>query len=58
MIEAQPIGWWNTGFPLAVLGGLAVLVPRWLVPQGARSQRVVAVAVGVSAAVLLVVGAV
>ena len=58
MIESQPIGWWNTGFPLVLLGGLAGLLPWGLVSRETRSQRQVAMAIWASAAVLLIVGAV
>lgn len=56
MIEAQPIGWWNTGFPLVLLGGLAAVLPRVFVGQ-TRSQAVVLLAILASAVVLLAVGA-
>ena len=56
MMESHPIGWWNTGFPLVLLGGLAVVVPRLFVGQ-TRSQRVVMLAILASVGVLLVVGA-
>lgn len=57
MIEAQPIGWWNTGFPLVLLGTLAVVLPRVFVGE-TRSQRVVMLGGLTSVVVLLVVGAV
>ena len=58
MIEAAPIGWWNTGMPLVVLGALAVLLPRLLVSRATRSHRAVVVAIVGSAALLVMIGAV
>lgn len=58
MISAQPIGWWNTGFPLVLLAGLAVVLPRVLVAGKTRSQWEVFVGVWASAGLLLVAGAV
>ena len=58
MIETGPIGFWNTGFPLALLGGLAVVLPRLLVSGATRSQRVVAIAILLASLLLLVAGAV
>ncbi len=57
MIQSEPIGLWNTGFPLVLLGVLAVLFPRLLVRRGTRSQGEVFVAVWASAGLLLVAGA-
>jgi len=54
---AEPIGLWNTGVPVVVLGALAMLLPRWLCPRETRSQGDVAVTIGASAGVLLLVGA-
>ncbi|MCG6903523.1 MAG: hypothetical protein LJE68_12660, partial [Rhodobacter sp.] len=61
MIQAEPIGWWNTGFPLTLLGAMAVLLPHGLV-QGlggrrTRSHALVAMAVLVSGLLLLALGA-
>ena len=58
MIETGPIGFWNTGFPLALLGGLAVVLPRLLVARATRSQRAVAIAILLASLLLLVAGAV
>ena len=58
MIQPEPIGWWNTGFPLLLLGGLAVGFPWLLVAKDTRSQREVAVVIWASAGLLLVAGAV
>ena len=58
MIETGPIGFWNTGFPLALLGGLAGVLPRFLVARATRSQRAVAIAILLAALLLLVAGAV
>lgn len=57
MIASEPIGWVNTGLPLAVLAGAAVVLPRLVVPGDTRSQRVVMVSVLVSAIALLLLGA-
>lgn len=57
MIQVEPIGWWNTGFPLLLLGGLAVGLPWLLVAKATRSQREVAVVIWASAGVLLLTGA-
>ncbi len=56
MIRAEPIGWLNTGLPLAILAMLAVVLPNILVPAQTRSQRELAVGIAASAALLLVVG--
>lgn len=58
MIQPEPIGLWNTGVPLLILGVLAVLVPRVLCPRSTRSQAALAAVVGVSAVVITVLGAV
>jgi hypothetical protein len=58
LIQAAPIGWWNTGFPLLLLGGLAVVVPWALLPRSTRSQWDVALTVWAAAGVLLLAGAV
>ncbi len=58
MIEVEPIGWWNTGFPFLVLAFLALVMPRVLLRGGTRSQGEVAVTIWASAGVLLIVGAV
>lgn len=58
MIEAEPIGWSNTGLPLALLGLLAVLIPWVLVRRETRSHLEVAVTIWASAGLLLVAGAV
>lgn len=56
MIAAEPIGWWNTGLPLVVLGVLALVLPHLLVARGTRSHRVVLVGVVISAGLVLVAG--
>ncbi|KMW60329.1 hypothetical protein AIOL_000482 [Candidatus Rhodobacter oscarellae] len=58
MIQPEPIGWWNTGFPLLVLAGLAVILPRVLVRRDTRSHREVAVVIWASAGLILLAGAV
>jgi len=57
MIEVQPIGWWNTGFPLICLVALAVGLPLLLAPSGTRSQAGLALAMLVAVAVLQLAGA-
>ena len=57
MIEAEPIGLWNTGAPLVLLGALAAGLPWLLAGRQTRSQREVAVAVWASAGMLLLAGA-
>ncbi len=56
MIQLEPVGWLNTGLPLAILALLAMVLPRILVPAKTRSQRELAVGMAVSAAMLLVAG--
>ncbi|MDJ0825249.1 MAG: hypothetical protein QNJ16_07085 [Rhodobacter sp.] len=57
MIQAEPIGLWNTGLPLVVLGALAVALPWLLVRRATRSHREVAVTIWSSAGLLLIAGA-
>jgi hypothetical protein len=57
LIASEPIGWVNTGLPMAVLAGAAVILPRLLVPGDTRSQRAVTVSVLSSAVGLLLLGA-
>jgi len=57
MIRAEAIGFLNTGLPVAVLVVLAIILPRVLAPARTRSHRQVAAAIGLSALVLLVIGA-
>jgi len=49
---------WNSILPLAGLCALVCWLPGWLVGQGNLSQRALSQAVGVTALVALVVGAV
>lgn len=56
MIATEPIGWWNTGAPLVLLCALALALPRLLVARATRSHRDVAVAVAVTAGLVLVAG--
>ncbi|MBV1867327.1 MAG: hypothetical protein KUG69_05405 [Marinosulfonomonas sp.] len=58
MNQAEPIGLLNTGLPVTVLAVLAIVLPRLLAPSQTRSHRLVGSAVGLSALVLLVVGAI
>ena len=57
MIETQPIGMSNTGIPLAMLAAGAVVLPWVIAPKGTLSQRRLALAVAITAAVLIVLGA-
>ena len=56
MISTQPIGLTNTGLPVAVLVAGAAGLPWVIAPKGSLSQGRLAVAVGVTALVLLLVG--
>lgn len=56
MITAQPIGFLNTGLPLAVLAALALGVPRLLVRRGTRAHGDIAIAMLGSVLILLVAG--
>ena len=56
MIATQPIGLTNTGLPVAVLVAGAAGLPWVLAPKGTLSQARLAVAVGVTALLLLVLG--
>jgi hypothetical protein len=49
---------WNSILPLAGLCGLVVLLPGWFAGRGNLSQAMLARAVGVTAVVALVMGAV
>ena len=57
MIEAEAIGWWNTGFPLVLLSVLAALLPWWIVPGKTRAHSTVAAGVLTSAVMLFAIGA-
>ena len=54
---AEPIGWWNTGFPILLLASLAVVIPWRIVPSKTRAQAVVALSMLVAATILLLLGA-
>ncbi len=56
MIQAQPIGLLNTGLPAAALALGAAALPR-LIAGPSLSQRRLALAVALTAAVLLLLGA-
>lgn len=47
----------NTGLPLAVLTALALLLPLLTVPRATRSQRKLALGIGLAAALTLLAGA-
>lgn len=52
----QPVTLLNTGFPVALLGGAALALPRLLLPRESRSHRVLLAALGASAGLLIVLG--
>ncbi len=56
MIQPEPIGLMNTGFPVVLLAGLAVALPRILVAVDTRSQVALAIGIAVSAVALIIVG--
>jgi hypothetical protein len=56
--NALTLDLWNSILPLAGLCALVAWLPGWLVGRGNLSQRALARAVGVTALVALVVGAV
>ena len=56
MLQAEPIGWANTGLPLLILGALAVLLPQVLVPAATRSQGEAARGIVLSALAVLAAG--
>ena len=47
----------NTGLPLAALAALALLLPLLTVPRATRSQRRLALGIGLAAAITLLAGA-
>ena len=51
------IDFWNTGLPLALIAGAAVLLPFVLIPWRTRSHRRVAVGILVSAVLMIGVSA-
>ncbi len=57
LIQAEPIGFWNTGFPLGLMAVLAIVLPRVLVKRNTRSQSEVAVTIWASGGILFLVGA-
>ncbi|MEO0669397.1 MAG: hypothetical protein AAFZ99_15915 [Pseudomonadota bacterium] len=48
---------WNTGLPLTVAGALGWVVPRFISPPETRSHGKVAIAIGASAIVLILISA-
>ncbi|MFN5998668.1 MAG: hypothetical protein ACK47C_20610 [Paracoccaceae bacterium] len=58
MTNALTLDLWNSILPLVLLCGLVVLLPGWLAGRGNLSQARLSRAVGVTAVVALVVGAV
>lgn len=48
---------WNTGLPLLIAGALGWVVPRFISPPQTRSHRKVAIAMAVSALVLIFISA-
>ena len=57
MIEPHPIGLTNTLLPLGALAAAAAVLPMTLVPRATRSHREVALGIGASGALLVVLGA-
>ena len=57
MIQLEPIGWWNTGFPTVLLGGLGVFLPWLITPKNTRSHRTVSMSILASGIFLLIAGA-
>ena len=57
MLNPEPIGWINTGLPLVLLVGGAILLPKLLSGAGTRSHLVVSVAILSTAISLIVSGA-
>lgn len=56
MINAAPVGWWNTGVPLVLLCSLALVLPHLVVRRKTRMHRDVFAAIAVAAALVLVAG--
>ncbi len=57
MLQPEPIGFVNTGVPLALLAVLAVVLPWLLVRRGTRSHWEVGLSIWASAGFLLLAGA-
>jgi len=57
VIQPEPIGFLNTGLPVVVLAGLAVVLPHLLVSADTRSHLVVAAGMAATAIALLSIGA-
>ncbi len=57
MMIVADIGWANTFLPLAALTVLALLLPLLTVPRATRSQRRLALGIGLSAGITLLAGA-
>ena len=58
MIVAAPIGWINTGLPLVLLVGAAIILPQIVSRRETRSHLVVMVVIGVTVLSLIIAGAV
>ena len=56
-MSSNTITLWNTGLPLLIAGASAWVLPRFIAPSRTRSHKKVAIAVGVSALVLIFVSA-
>lgn len=56
-MTSDTITLWNTGVPLTIAGALGWAVPRFISPSRTRSHGTVAIAVGASALVLVLVSA-
>ncbi|MGJ8584367.1 MAG: hypothetical protein ACSHXD_09770 [Marinosulfonomonas sp.] len=57
MIATAPIGWLNTGLPVAVLALAAVLLPGRFVAANTRSHQAVVIAIALTALVTILLGA-
>ncbi|MGR3343444.1 MAG: hypothetical protein ACU0DI_09520 [Paracoccaceae bacterium] len=58
MLNPEPIGWLNTGLPLLLLVGGAIILPRMISRRDTRSHLVVMMAIASTALCLIVLGAI
>ena len=56
-MSSDTITLWNTALPLTIAGALGWVVPRFISPPETRSHGKVAIAIGASAIVLLLISA-
>ena len=57
MLNTEPIGWLNTGLPLVLLVGGAIILPRLISRRKTRSHLVLMLAIVSTALCLIVFGA-